>query len=119
MSRPSLGRASLASYVSGFVLSLLLTVLAYSTVQRHSFGGNPLTVMLLALAILQVVVQLFFFLHIGSETRPRWKLLTLFLMLVFGMIVIFGSIWIMYSLNYRMTPHQINTYMTDQASSGY
>jgi cytochrome o ubiquinol oxidase operon protein cyoD len=69
-----------------------------------------------------VVVQLFFFLHLGSETKPRWKLLTLFLMLIFAMIVLLGSIWIMYNLNYRMmrmSPQQINSYMTDQASSGY
>lgn len=123
MSQPSprrrLGQASLASYTAGFILSILLTILAYSTVTRHSLVGNGLVFVLLALAITQAVVQLLFFLHVGSETRPRWRLLMLFLMLIFAMILILGSIWIMYNLNYRMTPQQMDKYMLDQANSGY
>jgi hypothetical protein len=30
------------------------------------------------------------------------------------LILVFGSIWIMNNLNYRMTPEQINTYMNNQ-----
>jgi hypothetical protein len=29
-------------------------------------------------------------------------------------ILVFGSLWIMGNLNYRMSPQQMNTYMTDQ-----
>lgn len=112
-------RGTLVSYVTGFVLSLVLTAWAYVSVVRHTFSGNVLIGWLLLLAIVQFFVQLFFFLHFGHETKPRWKLLTLTLMFVVVLIVVLGSIWIMYNLNYRMDPTQVNEYMRQQAGEGF
>lgn len=111
-------RGSYRTYVIGFVLSIIFTLLAYLTVIKQTFRGNGLIATLLGLAVVQFVVQLYFFLHVGRETKPRWKTLTLFLMLVFVLIVVLGSIWVMYSLNYRMSPNQINQYMVNQADGG-
>lgn len=111
-------RGTLRSYTTGFVLSVSLTLLAYLAAIRQTLSGRALMVWLLGLAVVQFVVQLFFFLHIGKETRPRWKLLVLFIMIVVVLIVVIGSIWIMYNLNYRMTPQQMNTYMQSQNDGG-
>lgn len=108
----------LASYVIGFVLSVGFTLVAYFGVTEGWFTGGSPTMTLLVLAIVQFFVQLFFFLHIGRERRPRWKLLMLVLMIFFALVVILGSIWVMYNLNYRMTPKQMNIYMHHQAESG-
>lgn len=112
-------RGTLASYTTGFVLSIIFTVWAYLSVIRHVFSAKLLVVWLLVLAVVQFVVQLLFFLHIGKESKPRWRRLTLVLMLVFVLIVVLGSIWIMYNLNVRMTPAQVNQYMSQQAGSGF
>lgn len=112
-------RGTSRSYATGFALSIILTLLAYVGTVKHVLRGKSLMVALLALAVVQFVVQLFFFLHIGRETKPRWKLLMLFLMIIFVLIVVLGSIWIMYNLNYRMSPEQINQYMKNQAGSGF
>jgi cytochrome o ubiquinol oxidase operon protein cyoD len=90
------------TYVIGYVSALALTLAAYVLVVRDVLSGWALTVALIALALVQVLVQLFFFLHLGREARPRWKLVVfLFMLLVLG-ILVFGSLWIMNNLDYNM-----------------
>jgi len=105
---------SFKSYVSGFVLSIILTLGAYLMVIHHSFTADRIVAVIVGLALCQFLVQMFFFLHLGRETKPRWKLFVLLFMIVVVLILVFGSIWIMNNLNYRMTPEQINTYMNNQ-----
>ncbi len=105
-------KGSVASYTAGFVLSLILTLAAYMSVTHNVFSGWALVYALAALAIVQLLVQLAFFLHLGRESRPRWNLTAaLFAVLVVG-IVVFGSLWIMKNLNYGhqhgLTPAQTN-----------
>jgi cytochrome o ubiquinol oxidase operon protein cyoD len=107
-------RSLLITYTSGFILSIVLTFVAYGLATHQAAMGNALIVWLLGLALMQFIVQLLFFLHIGREARPRWKLVVLLFMITVVVIVVMGSIWVMYSLNYRMSPQQINQYMQDQ-----
>lgn len=107
-------RGTLAMYISGFLLSVLMTVFAYTVVVRHAFTGDSLIFVLLGLAVLQFFAQLYFFLHVGSETKPRYKLLLLWLMLLIVIVVVLGSIWVMYNLNYHMSPDQMNHYLKIQ-----
>ncbi len=117
--RPVNTTGLLPSYVVGFVLSILFTMLAYVSVSQHWFSRvSTIMIVLLVLALLQTVVQLVFFLHIGREARPRWKLYALLSTIVFALIIVVGSIWIMYNLNYNMSPERINQYMTHQVESG-
>ncbi len=80
-------------YVLGFVLSILLTLAAYFTVSRLA---------VVALSSLQALIQLLFFLHLGKEASPRWNLIVFLFTLLIGAIVVTGSLWIMYNLDYRM-----------------
>lgn len=110
---PEKTQGLLVSYVFGFMLSITFTLIAYFGVTESWFNGKAI-VALLTLAVLQFIVQLFFFLHVGRETRPRWKLFMLFLAIVVVLIVVLGSIWIMYSLNYRMTSDRVEQYLKTQ-----
>ncbi|USN97000.1 MAG: cytochrome o ubiquinol oxidase subunit IV [Candidatus Nomurabacteria bacterium] len=89
-------------YVAGYVLSLILTLLAYDAVVNHFTYGFQLLLLLGVLAVIQAVVQLVFFLHIDQESGPRYKLITFLVMIVMLLIVVVGSFWIMYHLNYNM-----------------
>jgi len=101
---------SVTRYTVGFILSILLTVVAYIAVTKHLFNGATIAV-IVALASAQVLVQLFFFLHLGEETRPRWKLgVFVFMLIVLG-ILVYGSLWIMQNLNYNMSHEDMNTYI--------
>lgn len=107
-------RALLGSYTTGFVLSIGLTLVAYFGVVAHWLSRDWTVFLLLALAVIQFAVQLFFFLHIGRERKPRWRLLTLFIAIIVVLIVVLGSIWIMYNLDYRMMPEKIQHYLQTQ-----
>ncbi|HUD05648.1 MAG TPA: cytochrome o ubiquinol oxidase subunit IV [Candidatus Saccharimonadales bacterium] len=106
---------TLKSYVTGFALSIVLTVTAYLLVKNHGYvNRDKIIAAIVGLALTQFVVQLIFFLHLGKETKPRWKLFIFGFMVLVVLILVFGSLWIMDNLNYRMTPGQINTYMNNQ-----
>lgn len=109
----------MAQYTVGFILSLLLTGTAYLVVMKHLFDGGMLIAVIITLAILQVLVQLVFFLHLGQETKPRWKLVVLLFMLLVLGIVVFGSLWIMQNLNYMMPGHDVDAYMIEQSKKGF
>lgn len=114
ISQHRMGDASLAKYSVGFAGSLLITLVAYVLVTHHILVGNDLIAALAGLALVQFGLQLVCFLHLGSETKPRWKLLVLVFMIGIVLIIVGGSIWIMDNLNYRMNPQQMNTYMKNQ-----
>lgn len=103
-------------YVVGFGLSLLLTFLAYATVAGKMFSSSLTIGLIVFFAIIQLFVQLIFFLHLGREAKPHWRWVTLgFGVLVVG-IVVFGSLWIMDNLNYNMmhSPEKMHEYIHKQ-----
>lgn len=110
---------TMKSYVIGFVSSIALTLVAYFLAVNHVLNGYGLIVVLIELAILQFTAQLFLFLHFGKERSPRWKLLTLVIAIVVVLIVVLGSLWIIQSLNYNMSPDRINKYMNQQVGEGF
>lgn len=93
---------SLKSYIIGFVLSLLLTFIAFFLVTEKWLTTWHTTLILSALAIVQAFVQLVFFLHLGQEKSPYWNLQTFLFMLGVLAIIVLGSLWIMYNLDYHM-----------------
>lgn len=97
----------LISYIVGFILSIVLTFVAYILVVNHILEGVWLVGAIIVLAIIQLFVQLFFFLHLGKESKPRWNLLMFSFALLVVVIVVFGSLWIMNNLNYNMV-HDIH-----------
>lgn len=107
-------KLKLKTYVIGFSLSVILTLTAYLLVTNHGTSQHVLVALLVVLALIQFFVQIYYFLHLGTETRPRWKLAVFMFMTGVVLILVFGSLWIMDNLNARMTiPEQIQ-YMNNQ-----
>lgn len=108
------GRGTPASYTIGFVLSLGLTAAAYLFVVHHVLSGQRLVAAVVGFGVLQLFVQLLFFLHLGRESKPRWNLTVFaFALIVVGIIVI-GSLWIMNNLNYNMmSPAQTDQFIIE------
>jgi cytochrome o ubiquinol oxidase operon protein cyoD len=101
-------KKQLVGYVIGFVLSIIITLLAFWMVYAHTNGAQfsfpqyVIIPMLGLLAFAQFVVQLVYFLHLGTEQKPRWKQLVFWFMIIVVLIVVLGSLWIMHNLNYNM-----------------
>lgn len=64
--------------------------------------GQPLIYTVIALALVQAIVQLLFFLHVGQEAKPRWETVVFYFMVVILFIIAAGSLWIMNDLNDRV-----------------
>ncbi|HZP55217.1 MAG TPA: cytochrome o ubiquinol oxidase subunit IV [Candidatus Saccharimonadales bacterium] len=94
------------NYYIGFGLSLLLTLTAYLLVWRHAqshhavFTDSSLRIGVIVLALLQLIVQLIFFLHLNFKQNLRWNLTVLSFAAIVVLILVIGSIWIMTNLNY-------------------
>lgn len=98
-------------YVVGFGLSIVLTLLAYFLVTNHVLVGGMLIGSIIGLAIVQMMVQLLFFLHLGQESKPHWNLVFFISTVSVILLVVVASLWIMNHLNYNMTPKDMNSYM--------
>jgi cytochrome o ubiquinol oxidase subunit IV len=112
--------ARVVAYSIGFLSSVALTIFAYAIVVndviKNTWSPAIIALLLSSLAIIQLAVQLLFFLHLGEEAKPRWKLMSfLFAFIILGIIVI-GSLWIMFDLNSRMmmTTTDMIKYMNKQ-----
>jgi cytochrome o ubiquinol oxidase operon protein cyoD len=100
------------TYVLGFLISLALTLTTYLLVVNHVLSRTILIAVIITLALIQFMVQLAFFLHLGTETKPRWKFLVFSFMFMVVLIIVIGSLWIMNNLNYHtMSPSQLNHYL--------
>lgn len=107
-------------YLTGFGLSVGLTLIAYFLVTASSLPRQTLIITVLVLAIVQLFVQLVFFLHLGKESKPRFNLLSFGFMVIVVSIVVFGTLWIMQNLNYHMrSPEQMDTYMRAMNKKGF
>ena len=63
-------------------------------------------VMVLGLfAAVQVVVHMVYFLHMNSKIQGGWTLMTTIFSIVFVMITIAGTLWVMFHMNANMMPH--------------
>lgn len=109
-------------YVMGFCWSVILTVAAYVAVVQQLLSRGQLLAYITILALLQVAVQLYFFLHLGGEPRPRWNLWTFLFMSSIMLIIVIGSLWIMHNLNYNMMPtmpaDEMHNYMLEESNKG-
>ncbi|MFZ2544980.1 MAG: cytochrome o ubiquinol oxidase subunit IV [Candidatus Saccharimonadales bacterium] len=108
-------------YTFGYLISLVLTLTAYNLVVYQSVN-QWLLVILLVLAVAQMIVQLVFFLHLGEEVKPRYKLVSFVFMSGILLIVVAGSLWIMANLDnnmMHMTPQEKTDYMMTQHDKGF
>ena len=106
---------TLRSYIAGFLLSLATTIAAYVVVTEKLYSKNGIIAAIAILAVAQFIVQMLFFMHLGQEKKPRWKLLALVFMTGVVMIIVLGSLWIMNHLDYNMmSSKQMRQYMDSQ-----
>jgi cytochrome o ubiquinol oxidase operon protein cyoD len=99
------------SYLTGFIISMCLTLAAYFAVVSRAGGA---LLIILGLAIAQLIVQLTFFLHLNKGEDSRWNLVVFASTVSIILILVIGSIWIMDHLNYNMSPQQQNDYINGQ-----
>ena len=94
-------RRDFQSYVWGISLALLLTLVPFALVHWAGMPRSSLLIVIGVFALVQMIVHFRFFLHIGFRHKREDLQLILFSTLLL-IIMIGGTIWIMYSLAIRM-----------------
>jgi cytochrome o ubiquinol oxidase operon protein cyoD len=96
---------SLKSYTIGFILSVILTAIPFWLVMNKVFD-NPATTgfVILGFAAVQIVVHMVYFLHMNAKVEGGWSMLAMMFTLILVIIVLAGSIWVMYHMNQNMMP---------------
>ena len=96
---------TVGGYVTGFVLSVILTAIAFWLVMAKVFENSNLTTfVILGLAIVQIYVHMVFFLHMTSKAEGGWTWMSLIFTLVLVIITLSGSLWIMFHLQTNTMP---------------
>jgi cytochrome o ubiquinol oxidase operon protein cyoD len=90
------------SYAIGMVSALLLTFASFGIVAAGFLPRYLIVSFLVALALIQAICQLRFFLHVGEEADPKWETVLFWFMLILLLAVVLGSFWIMFDLNFRV-----------------
>ncbi|GGU64289.1 cytochrome c oxidase subunit IV [Pseudomonas laurentiana] len=93
---------SYKSYAIGFILSVILTVIPFGLVMYPSLPKDMTILIVVAFAVIQVVVHLFYFLHLDSSREQRWNV-SAFLFTGLVIVLLVGlSLWIMFNIHTSM-----------------
>ena len=105
------GRSAMRSYTTGFILSILLTIIPYFIVVKHMFGSASLIYAAVVFGVAQLFVQVVFFLHLHKKIGPRWNMVVFMFTVLIVSVLVGGSLWIMANLNHntmRSSPATLN-----------
>ena len=81
--------------VTGYALSLIITLIAFAMVAYHWIGLSSLVTVLVVMAFVQGALQLGIFMHLREAKGTLWHLPVLALALFIGLGLVGFSIWIM------------------------
>jgi cytochrome o ubiquinol oxidase subunit IV len=96
---------SLRGYVTGFLLSVVLTAIPFWLVMNDVLSNSTLTaIVIMVFAAVQIVVHMVYFLHMNGRSEGGWTMLALIFTIIIVAIALSGSLWVMYHLNTNMMP---------------
>lgn len=93
---------SLKSYLTGFAIAVVLTVVPFWMVMDQVLDSFTVALIIMALAGVQMVVHLIFFLHMDAKSESGWNMMALLFTILIVSIVLIGSLWVMFHLNTNM-----------------
>jgi len=93
---------SVKSYIVGFILSVILTVIPFWMVMHPGESHTTVLYVIIGLALAQILVQLVYFLHMNSSSEGGWNLIAFVFTVLIIAILVVGSLWIMFHLNTNM-----------------
>ena len=100
---PAFPHGSMRDYVTGFVLSVILTAIPFFLVMSGLVGSGRLTAFLvLACAVSQIIVHMIYFLHMNLRSEAGWTMISLVFTIVVLVIAVIGTIWVMYHIDANM-----------------
>lgn len=93
-----LGGLNLTTYVTGFVLALVLTAIPFGAVMFGWFSPATTLIVIAVMAVIQILVHLFCFLHLDFSEDNRWNTASGAFTVLILAILVGGTIWLFASL---------------------
>ena len=93
---------TLKSYLTGVVLSIVLTVIPVGLVMGGALPRSFIIAGIFLAAVVQIVVHMHYFLHLDTSSEQRWNVMAMAYTVLIIAILVGGSIWIMYNTHIRM-----------------
>ncbi|MDP5255527.1 MULTISPECIES: cytochrome o ubiquinol oxidase subunit IV [unclassified Vibrio] len=93
---------SVKEYVTGLILSIVLTVIPFAMVMNGQFGETTTLVVIILTAVAQVLVQMIFFLHMNGSSEQTWLTMSAVYTVFILLFVIVGTLWVFEHLNHNM-----------------
>ncbi len=91
-----------STYGIGFASSLILTFTAFFIATGGLFSKFTIDFSVAILTVLQALFFLLTFFGMQKEKKPHWNLTVFLFMLLVTVLLVIGSVWIMYHLNYNL-----------------
>lgn len=104
VSAASASHGSLKGYLIGFVLSLALTFASFAAVMSGRLPQGKALTAIVVLCVAQLLVQLIFFLHMGTSRDQRENTAIFICSGLLIAIIVAGSLWVMHNANENMMP---------------
>jgi cytochrome o ubiquinol oxidase operon protein cyoD len=93
------------SYLTGFALSVVLTAIPFGLVMGGWLSSVEWTIgICMALAFVQIIVHMIYFLHMNSKSEQGWTMMALIFTTIIIVIALAGTLWVMYHMNVNMMP---------------
>ena len=93
---------SLKPLVWGLVLSAIMILATYWV---YTVGDSTaVCITIIFMGMIQALIQLFTFMHLGLEGRPHQGLMLFLFMILIMILIVGGSVWIMKNLGYNVMP---------------
>lgn len=103
------GDKTLGIYVVGLIGCTILTLISFWAVMSHHFVKWEAFVIIYISACIQLLVQVICFLRLNTETEQgRINVMSFIFTVVILLCVVFGSLWIMWNLNYNLMSNNMH-----------
>ena len=96
--------ATVRGYVVGFLLSGVLGAIPFWPVMGKVAAPAATGFLVLGFAAVQMLVHMVYFLHLNAKVEGGWSMLALLFTAALVVVVLAGSVWVMYHLNPNMMP---------------
>ncbi|GAA5416735.1 quinol oxidase subunit 4 [Paraliobacillus ryukyuensis] len=83
------------NHVVGFLLSIVLTILAALVAMQTDFASNIKMWIIGTLAVFQALVQLIMFMHITEGKSGQINIINIVYSVFLAVVIVAGSIWIL------------------------
>lgn len=95
---------SVRGYTIGLLLSVALTMASFAAVMTGSLPTQSAIALIVGLCVAQLLVQLVYFLHLGTGPGQRGNTAIFACTGFLIVIVVAGSLWVMHNANINMMP---------------